>query len=441
VTYDPLAPGVSRAVGPAGGPRSLRLSVTGAIVLLAVAVLLLALRPDGARAATPRLPDPAYLLYQPSTGDTVAQRNASQRRPIASTTKIMTALVTVGRLPLSRVVTVAPYAATPGESLAGISGGQRMRVSDLLRAMLLPSGNDAANTLALRAGGGSRAKFVRLMNQRARKMGLAHTHFANPIGLDNAENYSSPRDLLKMAEALLQVPFLRDTVNLPHYTLKTGPVGKVVVNSNTLVHTTPWVTGVKTGHTNTAGYLLVASGSRRGVPVISVVMHAPTEAARNADSLTLLKYGIGRYHRVLSVRKGRVMTTVKLTHRDKRVPLVAGGTWMQVVRHGEKTTTTLTGVPQELDGPLKAGARVGTIRVRFRGRVVALIPLRTRDAVPAATVTEVIDDEVPGGTVAIGIVLALLLGGTLWWIGARRRRRRAQLRGTSRRAREETGVA
>jgi len=418
-------------------PRALAIAVVACLVLAALPALIAPARAG----AAPRLPDPAYLLVQPSTGDTVAARNPSQRRPIASTTKMMTALVTVDHASLKKVFTVAPYAATPGESLAGLTAGQRMRVSDLLRALLLPSGNDAANTLALRVGGGSKARFVRMMNQRARRLGLKHTHFSNPVGLDSSANYSSPRDLVRIAQALLSVPFLRDTVNMPKAVLHTGPVGRVVVNHNTLVRSVRWVNGVKTGHTNTAGYLLVASGYRRGVPVISVVMHAPTEYARDADSLRLLRYGLSRYHRVLSVRKGRRMTTVKLSYRDERVPLVAGATVTRVVRHGEKTTVQLAGVPKELDGPLRRGARVGTIRVRWRGHVVARVPLVTDRAVPEATIAQIVIGSVPGGLPALLALLGVVAVGTLLLLGKRRRRRRTDLRASARRSRRETGVA
>lgn len=416
--------------------HSVRLALAA---LLLLGCLVAAGAPSAARADGPGVDAPAYIVVQPTTGDVVASRNPSKERLIASTTKIMTALVTVDQMSLDDVLTVQPYAAGVGESLAGLRAGQRMRVADLLRALLLPSGNDAANTLAIDVGG-SLKRFVRMMNAKARALGLHHTRFANPVGLDASDNYSTARDLAKMGLVLLANPFLAKTVNSPKATLRSGPVGKVLVNHNPLVREVRWVDGVKTGHTNAAGYLLVASAFRDGVPVISVVMGTPSEEARDDDSLTLLKYGLARYHRVLAVRKGRRMASVPLTHRDSSVALVAGATVQRVVRRGEATTTRLVGVPKELDGPLKKGARVGTVEVRWRGRTVSRVPLVTGAPVAEATLAQVVDDAVPGGLAAVFVLLALLLAGTLVVLLSRRRRSAAR-RASVHRAHEERGVA
>jgi D-alanyl-D-alanine carboxypeptidase (penicillin-binding protein 5/6) len=409
------------------------------VALVALACLLVAGTPSSARADGPGIDAPAYIVVQPTTGDVVASRNPSKERLIASTTKIMTALVTVERMSLDDVLTVQPYAAGVGESLAGLRAGQRMRVSDLLRALLLPSGNDAAHTLAIDVGG-SVKRFVRMMNAKARALGLHHTRFQNPVGLDASDNYSTARDLAKMGLVLLANPFLAKTVNAPKATLRSGPVGKVLVNHNPLVREVRWVNGVKTGHTNAAGYLLVASGFRDGVPVVSVVMGTSSEEQRDDDSLALLKYGLARYHRVLAVREGRRMTSVPLTHRDTSVALVAGATVRRVVRRGEATTTRLVGVPDEIAGPLPKGARVGTIEVRWRGRTVARVPLRTAEPVAEATLAEVVDDTVPGGIAAVLVLLAALVAGTLMVLWSRRRRSAAR-RASAHGAREERGVA
>ena len=138
-----------------------------------------------------------------------------------------------------------------------------MRVRDLLRAVLLPSANDAAATLAVCVGG-SRAAFVARMNARARQLGLDHTHFSTPIGLDDAGNYSTAADLARLAIAARGDAFLRQTMDMRSAVLRSGDHLRTVVNRNTLVQEVPWVDGVKTGHTNAAGYILVASGTRDG---------------------------------------------------------------------------------------------------------------------------------------------------------------------------------
>ncbi len=387
--------------------------------------------------AQPSIGAPAYIVIQPSTGDVVASRNPRQKREIASTTKMMTALLTIEHTSPSHVYTVAPYAAGPGESVAGLRAGQRMRVADLLRALLLPSANDAAHTLAVGVGGSQRA-FVRMMNRRARQLGLTDTHYTTPIGLDDPRNQSSARDLVRLAGVLRTKPFLRATMDLKRAVLHSGPVGKVVVNRNTLVQTIPWVNGVKTGHTNTAGYVLVASASRRGVPVLSAVLGTPSEAARNADSLALLRYATDRYHRVTALRYGQPLATVPLAFRDQRVTLVAAHTIRRIVRKGERTTLRVVGVPAKLNGPLPRGTREGTVLVRWRGRTVAHVALITAAPVAAATVIDRINDTVPGGTTAIAALIAVLASATLLLLV---RHRRATRRRSVRPSPQESGVA
>lgn len=412
-----------------------------AAALLVIVALVLLGTAQAATAALPPISARSYIVVQPDTGDVVASRNPSGERPIASTTKMMTALLSIEHARPSDVFRVASYNLSPGESTAGLRAGEKMRVGDLLRALMLPSANEAAVTLAIGVAG-SQARFVKMMNQRARQLGLRHTHFGNPIGLDVGANHSSARDLAKLAQVLRANAFLRATMNMRRATLHSGPVGRVVVNRNSLVQEIGWVDGVKTGHTTLAGFVLVASGTRNGVPVISAVLGEPDEGLRNSDSLALLRYAAARYHEVLVTRKGRRMDRVPLAYRDTTVALVASRTTRRVIRRGEKTTITLVGVPKKLDGPLPRGSRQGTIVVRYRGRVVDRVALLTAEPVAAATVIEKVDDTVPGGVAALGIVLGLLGVGTLLLLGDRRRRRRREARRSRPRpSRQETGVA
>ncbi len=158
-----------------------------------------------------------------------------------------------------------------------------MSVHDLLIALLLPSADDAAEDLAYNVGGSSVPRFLAMMNAKARALGLTHTHYTTPIGLDTPGNYSSAFDLDKLAAYLLaHSPFFRRIVDMPSATLHTGPVG-YVVNRNDLVGRVPWINGVKTGHTSGAGYVLVASGTRDGMTLIGSVLGTSSESARDAE--------------------------------------------------------------------------------------------------------------------------------------------------------------
>jgi D-alanyl-D-alanine carboxypeptidase (penicillin-binding protein 5/6) len=337
--------------------------------------------------AAPAIRAPAAILVQPATGDVVFGRNASQQRSIASTTKLMTALLTLERGRLSRTLTAVRYHGLPVESTMNLSAGERLTTADLLRGLLLASANDAAATLAVRIGG-TEKRFVALMNARARQLGLADTHYANPVGLDAPGNHSSAEDLVKLTLILRRNAFFRDVTNLPRATLKSGARLRTILNRNLLVRNVPVANGVKTGHTQQAGYVLVGSATRRGVTVVSAVLGDPSEAARDADSLALLRYGLARYRRVTAIRKDQVVGSVALEGRSGRAAVVATRTVQRVVRRGERVTRRVVGLPTRVDGPLPAGTRVGTLELRWRRRTIERMPVVTRSAIAAASISQ-----------------------------------------------------
>jgi len=402
-----------------------------AAALLAATIALVLARPAPASAASPpAIRAPAAILVEPATGDVVYQRNAAQQRAIASTTKLMTVLLTLEHAKLGQVMTTIAYHPLPAESVINLRAGERMTVADLLRGVLLASANDAAATLAARIGGTQKA-FVAMMNRRARELGLTHTHYATPIGLDAPGNHSSAEDLVKLTLILRRNAFFRAVTNLPSATLKTGAHPRTITNRNTLVRTVPEVNGVKTGHTLDAGYVLVGSATKNRITVISAVLGDPNEATRDADSLALIRYGLGRYHQVTAVRRDHVYASVKLAHRSDRAPLVATKTIVRTARRGEKLPLRITGVPSEVDGPLPAGTRVGTLVVRWRGRTVARVPLVTKRAVSGATVFERGDDLL-GRTLTV-VILGVVALASLQLVLLRRRavRRRRRKAGSS----------
>lgn len=408
-----------------------RLLTTFAVLTLTA---LTAILPATASAATtpkpPQVRAPAAILVEPATGDVVFQRNADQRRPIASTTKLMTALVTLEHASLDDVMTTITYHGSSAESLAGFRGGERVTVRDLLRALLITSANDAAATLAQRVAG-SRSAFVQLMNAKARQLKLTNTHYANPIGLDSPDNYSTATDLAKLTLILRRNAFFRETTNLPRVTLKSGNHPRTFANRNVLVRNVPAVNGVKTGHTSTAGYILVGSASRAGVTVVAVVLDDPSESARDSDALNLLKYGLSRYHVVTAVKKDQIVSHAALSHRDEQVDLVAGATVQRTARRGDKLVVTVNGAPTTIDGPLPKGARVGTVTVTQRGKTVARVPLQTADPVDAATFFDRLRDWL-GNPVTLILLGAFALCSLYLVLLRRRAVRRRQRRRTGR---------
>jgi D-alanyl-D-alanine carboxypeptidase (penicillin-binding protein 5/6) len=396
---------------------------------LIAAALLLALAPV-ARAADPppAISAPSALVVESSTADVAYARQPDRRRSIASATKLMTALLTLEKSRPSTVYRAVRYRALPAESQIELRPGEKMTVADLLRGLLIESANDAAATLATRIGG-SESAFVRAMNTRARQLGLKNTHYANPIGLDDPGNYSTARDLVRLTLRARAFDFFRRTVAREQVTLHSGDHPRTLENRNGLVKL-PQVNGVKTGHTQQAGYVLVGSATRRGVTVLSAVLGDPGEAERDADTLALLRYGLGRYARSVPVRRGHTYATARLRDRgDDHVDLVAARTVARTVRHGEPARTHVVDTPAVVDGPLPAGARVGTVEVRWRGHVVARVPLVTRTAVSGAGFFDKVDNWI-GRTLLVLALATVALGSLqLALLRRRARRRRAVQRG------------
>jgi serine-type D-Ala-D-Ala carboxypeptidase (penicillin-binding protein 5/6) len=394
-------------------PRALR-ALAAAFALAGLA------GPTQAPASPPDIAAPQAYVVQPQTGDVLFRRQPERERPVASATKLMTALVVLERVSLEDVFTAVPYSPAAPESRINLRAGERMKVRDLLVALLLESANDAAVTLAAGTSG-SREQFVREMNARARSLGLRHTSFANPIGLDAPGNYSSAADLVKLTLRLRRNAFFRRTVARRAARLRSGSRPRVVENRNDLVGNARWVDGVKTGHTEQAGYVLVGSATRGGVSAVTVVLGEPGEGARNADTLALLQWALDQYRLAAVVRPDRVLARARVKYRSEdRIELVPARRLARVLRRGERPAVSVR-APEELQGPLPQGARVGSATVRVRGRVVATVPLVTAQPVPEVGLVErAVDQLAKPGTLAVVLVLAAA-GVLLALVGARRR--------------------
>lgn len=357
--------------------RAARRSRAAAALLAAGALA----APAGARAAPPpRLSATASILVEASTGRVLTARRPDAERPIASTTKMMTVLLALEREPLRRVLVVPPYAIGPAESRVGLVTGERIRVADLVRAALLPSANDAAYALAVRAAG-SRDAFVGLMNARARRLALAHTHFSTPVGLDAPGNFSSARDLARLARVLRHEPFARRTMDEGRAVLRSGARQRVVLNRNRLVRAVPWMNGVKTGHTLGAGYVLVGSARRGGLGLVSVVLGTPSEAARDADTLALMRWGFATFRRARPVRRGQELARLGVSDGPEHIALLARRGIRRLLRRADRVHIRVH-APRELLGPLPRGAIVGSATVGAGGRVLGRVDLLTARAVP-----------------------------------------------------------
>jgi D-alanyl-D-alanine carboxypeptidase (penicillin-binding protein 5/6) len=330
----------------------------------------------------PRTPSPPALsvsaaaLYAPATHQLLYGVNASKRVAIASTTKLMTAFVVLQHVhKLSTTFVQNDYTSAAVDSQIGLRPGERMSVHDLVLALMLPSADDAAEDLAVNVGHGSVARFVGMMNAEARALGLRHTHYSTPIGLDTPGNYSTAADLVKLADYdMTHSAYFARIVALPRATLYSGSHVRTVVNRNDLVGRYPWIDGVKTGHTLDAGYVLVASGHRRGMALISAVLGTGSETSRDANTLALLDYGAG-FQVWTPVRKGQILARPTVKEQPSVHPSVAAAAGYTRILPRSAHVRVTTSVPHQLVGPLPAQSVVGTATVTDGRRVLARIPL------------------------------------------------------------------
>ncbi len=353
------------------------------VALALLALVAPAASADAAPQAPRELPARAWILVDGGDGEVLAAHRAKSSYSIASTTKLMTAYVARRRLQLDETVVAPPYEALAAESLLGLEAGERIEVRDLLYGLLLVSGNDAADALA-QAAAGSEDAFVAEMNDAAAKLGLDDTSYANPIGLDEAGNYSSAEDLAELTIELREDALFRRIFDTPSTTISSGAHPRSLVNRNSLVQTVPYVNGVKTGYTIDAGNVLVGSGSRKGVELISAVLGAPSESERDAATLALLDYGFALYHRRSPVRRRKPEASVAIRDRDASVELVAARDVRVTVREGQEVDTRVR-APTEVDGPITRGQRLGEIVVMIDGEAAGRAPLVASGSAAAAT--------------------------------------------------------
>ena len=383
-----------------------------AVAALVLAILLVGPVASAPASSGPKLDAKAWILIDPRDDSVLASKSPDKRLPIASTTKLMTAYLALKNLKPSQMITAPGYqASNPAEITLGLRAGERMRVRDLLYGLLLPSASDAAETLAVGVSGSVQA-FVQRMNRAAQQLGLTDTSYANPIGLDDPDNYSSAHDLVTLASILLRNRLFARIVNTPAATLHSGDHPRTVTSRDTLLNSVPWINGVKTGHTLGAGYVLVGSGTQDSTTLISAVLGTPNEQTRDADTLKLLQYGFSLYHPVQPVHQGEQLADPKLDYRSDHLSLVAQRALPVNVRQGQHVTTRVT-APDEISGAVKEGQVLGHVTVSVDGRTAAGSPLVAAQAVGAATLFDKVTSVAKNPIVLLVVGAIVILLGVL----------------------------
>jgi serine-type D-Ala-D-Ala carboxypeptidase (penicillin-binding protein 5/6) len=379
--------------------------VNGAATSIAFLILLLlspVSSPDRAAAqetkpeappGAPKLNAGSWTLIDADTGLYLAGKNADEQVPIASTTKLMVALVALDEgVDLDEQVTVSEDAASYAGSIysnIGLYPYERVSVRDLLNAALIPSGTDAVYALTEHLGDGSVDEFVAKMNDKAKELGLKNTHFENPAGIDADGNYSSAADLAKITREAMKYPEFRKIVDDPEATISTQDREIDVVNTNLLVvpnsgYNYGPATGAKTGTSPQAGPCLVASAESDDESYIAVVLDAASDLQRFEAAQTALEYGFGEYEREPLVERGDPYAELKLPYRrGETVNLVADRDVSALAGPGlevERRTTNNEAPPSA-----KTGTKLGTVAVSVEGRSVGSSPLVVQKGYEAAS--------------------------------------------------------
>lgn len=338
----------------------------------------------------PPAPDVAarsWALVDLRSGEYLAGESASKKLPMASTTKIMVALVTLERADLDEKTVVSEKAASfakPIYSNVGLLPGDELSVRDLLKATLISSGDDAVYALAEHLGGGDAERFIEEMNQEAKKMGLKETRFENPSGLDARGHHSSARDLAKMTRIAMKYPLFREIVGTSYATIQTQDREIALTNTNDLLATYAPTTGVKTGTTPAAGASLVASAAAGNESYVAVFLDSQED--RFAAAVRTLEHGFTTYDREDLVKGGERYANADVPYRrGERISLVAKKDIEGLVYDGSDVERE-TKIMKELPDSARRGTKLGEIVVRVDGERVGEAALVARKGYEEASV-------------------------------------------------------
>jgi serine-type D-Ala-D-Ala carboxypeptidase (penicillin-binding protein 5/6) len=348
-----------------------------AVVALLVALAVPVQASSEARDAPTIDADAWYLAGE--DGIVLAQQSSRRARAIASITKLMTALVTLEHARPSDVVRVSPAVADIGGSTIFLQGQEELTVAELVRATLIPSANDAATALALHVGEGSIDRFVTMMNEKARELGLTDTTFANPHGLDAPNHLSSARDATLLVRHAVGVPLLRDALGRTTFTTRDG---REFPTTDDLNASWPPLVGGKTGHTEAAGWSEAGAARARGATVYGAVLGTETRAERNDALRTLLSYGLARYRRIAAIDATRVYAVAETGYGRSAVELVAPRTLSRTV-HESTSLLERVMAPTSVVLPVRRGERLGRVEVWDGDRLLA-----TSNLVAATDISE-----------------------------------------------------
>ncbi|MGI6085056.1 MAG: D-alanyl-D-alanine carboxypeptidase family protein [Acetivibrionales bacterium] len=309
------------------------------------------------------------LVMDFETGTVLYEKNAYLKRPMASTTKIMSAIVALENSDLEEDVLISGKAAGMGGSVMGLKKDTIVKMRDLLNGMLICSGNDAAVAIAEHIGG-SVEGFCELMNKKAIEIGAFSTSFSNPHGLDEENHYTTAYDLAKITRYALKNPHFNEIVKRKEYYYN----GRVLKSTNEMLTSYEGADGVKTGYTGLAGRCLVTSATKNNMRLISVVLFCDTKNLRTSSSQKILDYSFVEYGRVFLLEKGRIVGSVKVDRSKSlnEVMVVVSEDLKAVLKHSQRDNLyTRVSLPEKVMAPVRKGSIMGTVSVFQDDKIIA----------------------------------------------------------------------
>lgn len=317
---------------------------------------------------------PSAILIESQTGQVLFEKNAHEKLPPASVTKIMTMLLTIeavdsGQIKMEDMVTCTEEAASMGGSQVYLEAGEQMSVHDMLKAVAVASGNDAAVALACHLSG-SHEGFVKKMNERAKELGMENTNFVNCNGLDDENHYTTAYDISVMSKELISHPRIFEFTSIWMDSLRGGEFG--LVNTNKLIRFYEGANGLKTGSTSIAKYCLSASAKRNDMNLIAVIMAAPTSKERFADATKLLDYGFANYAIANSLVTDEDLTEIKVKKGAENIvnPGAKEQTGVLVSKDKLNSIEKRLSIPEEIEAPIAKGQKIGEIEFFIDGNKV-----------------------------------------------------------------------
>jgi len=341
--------------------------------------------------AKPVIDAASAIVMDSVTGRVLFEKNAYTKRPMASTTKIMTAIIALEHGNLEDVVTVSKRAASIGGSVINLKAGEKLKLKELLYGLMLRSGNDAAIAIAEHVGG-SYDNFIDMMNKKAALLGAKNTQFKTPHGLDVNGHYSTAYDMALITKYAIKNPIFSKIVS----TKSTQIASRGMYNTNEMLGLYPGADGVKTGYTGLAGRCLVTSATRDNWRIISVVLGCSSRTKRAQSSKSILDYAFANYKLHTLLKKGEQIDTVQVKKGIKEtVPVIASEYITFPLREDElKSIKKRINIPDAVNAPVYAGEDIGSVEYVLKGEVIAEVPLKVWNNVRRKNVIDYMKDIV-----------------------------------------------